>query len=98
MREPAVTKFSSKRPLTDAEEAEVQAMIASDPDAPELTDEQARTRLSFADAMKRGRSRPALPNAREPVTLRLEAEVIDRFKAKGEDWRAIMAKTLKDAS
>jgi hypothetical protein len=27
-------KFSSKRPLTDEEEAEIQGMIASDPDNP----------------------------------------------------------------
>jgi hypothetical protein len=33
-------KFSSKRPLTDEEEAEIQRMIASDPDNPELTEEQ----------------------------------------------------------
>ena len=33
-------KFSAKRPLTDDEEAEIQRMIASDPDNPELTDEQ----------------------------------------------------------
>jgi hypothetical protein len=33
-------KFSAKRPLTDDEEAEIQRMIASDPNNPELTDEQ----------------------------------------------------------
>jgi len=44
-------KFSAKRPLTDAEEAEIQRMIASDPDNPELTDEQiAAGGKSFAEA------------------------------------------------
>ena len=33
-------KFSSRRPLTDDEQAEIQRKIASDPDNPELTDEQ----------------------------------------------------------
>lgn len=33
-------KFSSKRPLTAEEEAEIQRMIASDPDAPEATEEE----------------------------------------------------------
>ena len=33
-------KFSSKRPLTPDEEAEIQRMIESDPDAPEATEEQ----------------------------------------------------------
>lgn len=32
-------KYSSKRPLTDEEEAEIQKMIASNPDNPELTDD-----------------------------------------------------------
>ena len=44
-------KFSSKRPLTDAEEAEIQRMIASDPDNPELTDEQIAALRPFADAL-----------------------------------------------
>ncbi|NNU63794.1 hypothetical protein G9X67_00605 [Rhizobium sp. WYCCWR 11152] len=35
-----MTKYSSKHPLTDKEEAEIQKMIASDPDSPELTDEE----------------------------------------------------------
>jgi hypothetical protein len=33
-------KFSSKRPLTDEEEAEIQRRIANDTDAPEATDEE----------------------------------------------------------
>ncbi|MFC5391204.1 hypothetical protein [Bosea vestrisii] len=43
-------KFSSKRPLTDEEEAEVQAMIAADPDDEELTEEMAAQRMTFAEA------------------------------------------------
>ena len=35
-----VSKFSSRRPLNEGEESEIQKMIASDPDAPEATDEQ----------------------------------------------------------
>lgn len=93
-----MTKFSSKRPLTDAEEAEIKTMIASDPDAPELTDEQAKRPMSFSDAMKRGRGRPRLSNAKEAVTLRLDPDVVERFKAGGEDWRNRMAQALKDAS
>ena len=42
-------KFSSKRPLTDEEEAEIQAMIASDPDNPELTDEQLAQMKPFSE-------------------------------------------------
>jgi hypothetical protein len=42
-------KFSAKRPLTDDEEAEIQRMIASDPDNPELTDEQIAGLRPFAE-------------------------------------------------
>ena len=93
-----MTKFSSKRPLTDTEEAEVQAMIASDPDNPEITDEQAKTRMTFAEAMGRGPGRPRLVNAKEPVTLRLDPDVIERFKMGGPDWRTRMADIIKKAA
>src|ERR1700729_1159257 len=60
-------KFSAKRPLTDDEESEIQRMIASDPDNPELTDEQiARLRPlaevlpALADSVRRGPGRPKL--------------------------------------
>lgn len=43
-------KFSSKRPLTQEEEAEIQKMIASDPDAPEATDEQLAKAKPFKEA------------------------------------------------
>lgn len=93
-----MTKFSSSRPLTDEEEAEIQRMIASDPDAPEITDEQARHPMTFAEAMSRRRGRPSLPGAKEAVTLRLDPEVVRRFKAKGDDWRAQMAQALAKAA
>ena len=91
-------KFAANRPLTDQEEAEIQAQIAADPDSAELTDEQAKGRMTFAEALKRGRGRPKLHNAKQAVTLRLDPDVLARFKAKGDDWRARMAKALKDAS
>ncbi len=90
-------KFDADRPLTDSEEADIQRMIASDPDNPEITDEQAGNRLSFADAMKRGRGRPKLENARQAVTLRLDPETIARFQASGEDWRSRMVEVLDKA-
>ncbi len=45
-------KFSSKRPLTQEEEAEIQKMIASDPDAPEATDEQLAKAKPFKEAFQ----------------------------------------------
>lgn len=90
-------KYSANRPLTEIEEADVQRMIASDPDNPEITEEQVKNRTSFAEAMKRGRGRPKLESARQPVTLRLDPETIARFQASGDDWRSRMVDVLDKA-
>lgn len=100
-----MSKLSSRRRLTDAEEAEVQRLIASDPDNPEATDTQMAQAKPFAEAfpalaeaIRRGRGRPRLENAKEAVTLRLDPEVVARFKARGGDWRTQMAEAIKAAS
>lgn len=98
-------KFSSKRPLTDAEEAEIQRMIASDPDNPEATNEQIARRKTFAEAfpelaesIKRTRGRPKLDNAKLAVTLRLDPATVARFQTQGDDWRTRMSETLDRAA
>ena len=98
-------KFSSKRPLTDAEEAEIQGMIASDPNNPELTEEQMATGRPFAEVLpapaesiKRGPGRPKLDTTLEPVTLRLDRAVVEHFRAQGPDWRKRMAQALTKAA
>lgn len=39
-------------------------------------------------AMKRARGRPKLDRPKEHVTLRLDAKVVDAFKAEGPGWQA----------
>ena len=85
-------KFSAKRPLTDDEEAEIQRMIASDPDNPELTDEQigglrpfAEVLPALADSVRRGPGRPKLDKTLEPVTLPLDRSAVEHFRAQGAD-------------
>ena len=97
-------KFSSKRPLTDEEEAEIQKMIASDPDNPEITDEQAAQGRSIAEALpalaetiRRSRGRPRLNLPKQAVTLRRDPRTIERFKATGSEWRARMSEALDKA-
>lgn len=70
-----------------------------------LTADEAHTLRPFqeilsdvAEAIRRGRGRPRLPNAKQAVTLRLDPEVVERFKSTGDDWRTRMAQVLKDAS
>jgi uncharacterized protein (DUF4415 family) len=52
----------------------------------------------LAESIRRSRGRPRLPNAKQAVTLRLDPDVVERFKSEGDDWRARMAQVLKDAS
>ena len=98
-------KFSAKRPLTDDEEAEIQRMIASDPDNPELTDEQigrlrpfAELFPALAESAKRSPGRPKLDKTLEAVTLRLDPTVVEHFRAQGADWRKRMARVLAKAA
>jgi uncharacterized protein (DUF4415 family) len=98
-------KFSADRPLTDEEEAEIQRMIASDPDNPELTDEQiaglrpfAEVFPTLAESIRRSPGRPKLDKTLEPVTLRLDRAVVEHFRAQGADWRKRMAQVLAKAA
>jgi uncharacterized protein (DUF4415 family) len=96
-------KSSAKRPLTDAEEAEIRRMIARDPDNPELKDEQfsglrPEALPALAKSLRRGRGRPRLDKTLEPVTLRLDRSVVEHFRAQGADWRKRMARALAKAA
>ena len=50
------------------------------------------------DSIQRSRGRPPVDNPKEAVTLRLDPDVVARFKAKGSDWRTRMAAILEKAS
>ncbi|MBB4291905.1 uncharacterized protein (DUF4415 family) [Rhizobium leguminosarum] len=98
-------KYSSKRPLTPKEEAEIQKMIASDPDNPELTEEQIAGLKPFSEALpelaesirKNLGGRPKSDNPKVAVSIRLDPEVVDAFKAKGEGWQSRINETLRKA-
>lgn len=93
------------KPLTDEEEAEIQRQIASDPDAPELTDEQLAQARPFAEvfpelAEKMRRNiggRPKLENPKKAISIRLDADVIEKFKRTGPGWQARMNDALRRA-
>jgi uncharacterized protein (DUF4415 family) len=66
-------------------------------------EEQARQEKSSAEASREASSRrspggPRLMSAKEAVTLRVDTQTIERFKATGGDWRAKMAETLEQAN
>jgi uncharacterized protein (DUF4415 family) len=91
--------------ITDEEEARFQAGIASDPDNPEISDEQIAQAKPFGEvfpdlyeSLKRSRGRPKVASPKEAVTLRVSPETIARYKALGgDDWRAQMVETLEKA-
>ena len=86
-------------------EDQIQRMIASDPDAPEATDEQLVQAKPFgeafpalADAMRKNvGGRPKLENPKVAVSLRLDQEIVARFKASGPGWQTRMNDALRDA-
>lgn len=50
------------------------------------------------DEMRRARGRPKLEAPKVAVTLRLDPNVLEKFKAAGKDWRARMAEELRKAA
>ena len=57
-------------------------------DAPELTEDM------LARMVVKKRGRPVVTNPRRLLTLRLPADVIDRWKATGPGWQTRMAERL----
>lgn len=98
-------RFKHVPPITDEEEAEIQRMIASDPDNPELTDEQLANMRPFREVFPdlarsidrevARRGRPKLEKPKQAVTLRLDPDTLARFQAAGKDWRTKMAEVLE---
>ena len=91
-------------PLTDDEEAEIQRRISSDPDSPEATDEELSHARPFAeifpelmDGIRRSRGRPVAETRKQQISLRLDPDVIAKFKATGKGWQSRVNEILKQA-
>jgi len=87
-----------------ATEAEIQAQIAEDPDDFEMTKEMAKSAKPFAEAfpklaasIKRSRGRPRVEAPKQLVSLRLDPDVIDKFKSTGKGWQDRVNQVLKRA-
>lgn len=87
-------------------EDQIQRMIASDPDAPEVTDAQIAQAKPFTEAFpalshamrKNVGGRPKAENPKVAVSLRLDQDVVARFKSKGPGWQTRMNSALRDAA
>jgi uncharacterized protein (DUF4415 family) len=77
---------------------DIARQIAEDPDtAPELTDEWFdKADLHYGEALlRRGRGRPVLDSPKKLVSLRLDRDVIDRFRAGGPGWQSRVNAALR---
>ena len=75
-------------------------------DAPELTREMMKKAKRGKDVLseavlaqvRRGPGRPPADNPKVPVSIRLDKDVVDHFKATGEGWKTRINSILRDAS
>jgi len=77
---------------------DIARQIAEDPDtAPELTDEWFdKADLHYGKTLfRRGRGRPPLVAPKKLVSLRLDQDVIDRFRAGGPGWQSRINAALR---
>jgi uncharacterized protein (DUF4415 family) len=91
-----------KYALSDAEEAMIQDRIKSDPEASEATDEQLKAAMSFTEAFatlaesaRRTKGRPTIANPKKQVTLRLDADILEAFRAQGTGWQGRINEALR---
>ena len=96
------------KPLTDAEEARIQALIESDPDNPEATEEELAQAKPFAEVFpdlaarfqveieKRKAGRPKAEAPRQTISLRVDPAVLEAFKATGPGWQTRMHEALRE--
>lgn len=74
-------------------------------DNPEWTEEDFRNARPFievfpdlAESIRRSRGRPALDNPKKQVTLRLDSDVVARFRAGGPGWQSRINDILRKAA
>lgn len=85
-------------PISDAEEARIQAGIAADPDNPEWTEADFRNARPFAEVFpemaaairKRGPAR-----TKEAISIRIDADVLEKLRASGEGWQSRVNAVLR---
>lgn len=92
-----------KDEISDEEEARIQRMIAADPNNPEWTGEDFAAAVPFAQAfpamaetIKRGR--PKSDSVKVAISLRIDREIVERYRATGSGWQSRMNADLRKAA
>jgi uncharacterized protein (DUF4415 family) len=62
-------------------------------DAPDLSTPEWQAKF---DSVEVSRGRPLLPETKTSTTIRLDADVIQRFKAKGPKWQTRINQALRE--
>ena len=74
---------------TPEEDAQITAAALTDPDNLPLTDAE-------LSQFKRMRGRPLGSGTKEQVTLRLDTEILEQFRATGNGWQTRINEALRD--
>jgi uncharacterized protein (DUF4415 family) len=91
--------------IADEEDAALVAAAESDPDNPPITDEQWRQMRPahlvhpelVAARLRRERGRPKSATPKQQVTLRIDRDVLEKFRATGEGWQSRINAALRKA-
>jgi uncharacterized protein (DUF4415 family) len=96
---PAWSKIRRKRHQHPVGRTRAAASAWADPDdAPEWTEEQfARADLYHGDKLIR-RGRPPSDNPKQALKLRIDADVVEHFRATGPGWQTRINDTLRRAA
>jgi uncharacterized protein (DUF4415 family) len=86
--------------MTDDEDTAITAVALTDPDALPLDEERlARMRpasaADAADIKRRLRGRPRAETPKHLVSLRLDPDVVERFRATGPGWQSRINEVLR---
>lgn len=66
-------------------------------DVPELTDEWFQKADQYDNGVLVKRGRRPLDNPKKAISLRVDADVLDKFKAEGPGWQGRMNEALRKA-
>ena len=78
--------------MTDEEDAALTQAALDDPDAQPVP---GTARLVPAEGVRRRPGRPRVPSPKQQITLRIDQDVLERFKATGAGWQGRINEHLK---